>query len=178
MKKIIGIAILMFNIYAHATEQAMDILIYNDSVSYIFSDELISDYHPIKGYPFEYFLWKPNIDSVQEKLNQEVLKPYRWCLRGYIAKWKIRNDSLFLTEIFYKPTVTAYVETEPANSFSLQRLFPDRKVTNEVYADWYSGIIKTVMEQSTYPPFDSDERKDKRKRFFVKEGQIINMIRE
>jgi hypothetical protein len=178
MKKLFGIVILMFNISAYATDQAMDILIYNDTVSYIFSEELISDYHPIRGYPLEYYLWKPNRDSVHMKLVDEVFKPYRWCMRGYIAKWKIRNDSLFLIEIFYKPTVTAYVEAKPADSFPLQKLFPQKNVVNEVYADWYTGLINTVMYQSEYPPFDSDEWKDKRKRFAVREGRIIGMIKK
>lgn len=179
MKKISVVLLLMININAFATDQAMDILIYNDSVSYIYSSDLISDYRPIKGYPLEYYLWKPNNDSIQNKLNREVIKCYRWCIRGYIAKWKIRNDSLFLTEISYFPTVTAYVEAEPANSFPLQRLFPDRKITNnEVYADWYSGIIYTVMHHSTYPPFESDEWKDKRKKFYFKEGHMIHMLRK
>ena len=177
MKRIIGVIFLMLNINIYATEQAMDILNYNDSVSYIFSSDLISDLHPIRGYPLEYFLYRPDIDSIQKEINEDMFKTYRWCLRGYIAKWEIRNDSLFLMEIFYRPTVTAYVESEPSNPFPLQRLFPSRNVTNGVYADWFTGIIKTVDYQSTYPPFDSDKWKDKRKLFYIKNGRIIGLKR-
>lgn len=176
MKILFGIAIVMLAMSVHATEQAMDKLTYNDSASYIFSEELISDSHPIKGYPLEYLLWNQNGDSTQKIINEDVIRVYRWCLRGYIANWEIRNDSLFLIEIYYKPMVTAFIETESKDSYPLQKLFPTRSVTNEIYADWYSGIISTVSYQSTYPPFDSEEWKDKRKIFVVKNGQIQNFF--
>jgi hypothetical protein len=156
----------------------MDILIHNDSVSYIFSENLISGYRPIRGYPLEDFLWKQDLDSTQKKVNMELIKAYRWCLRGYIAKWKIRNDSLFLVEIFYEPTVTAYVQDKPANSFPLHELFPDRDVTNGVFADWFSGIIITVMYQSNYPPFEDDYWRNKRKVFGIIDGRLIRVGRK
>lgn len=178
MKKLLGLVLLMFNISAFATDQSMDVMIYNDSVSFLFASNLLGfDHRPIRGYPLDNFLYRQDTDSIQEKVNREVTKCYRWCMRGYIAKWEVRNDSLFLLEISYMPTVTAYVEAEPESSFPLQRLFPDRKVTNGVFAYWYTGIINTVLHQSVYPPFDSDKWKDKRKRFFVKDGKVINIIR-
>lgn len=177
IKEIFCVIILMFNINVYATEQAMDILVYNDSISYIFSSDLHSDFRPIKGYPLESIIWKSDKDSVQEKVIKDMLKCYRWCMRGYIAKWKIRNDSLFLTEISYHPTVTAYIETEPPIPFQLQRLFPERNVANEVYADWFTGLIKTVTNQLPYPPFENDEWEGKRKLFYVKDGLIMAMKR-
>lgn len=174
-KGIIGLVILIFNFNIYATEQSMDVLIYNDSISYIFSADLYSDFRPIRGYPLEPFIWKTDNDSVQKKVIKEMLKSYRWCMRGYIAKWKIRNDSLFLTDISYYPTVTAYMESEPSNQFPLQRLFPERKVVNEVYADWFTGFLRTVPYQSTYHKFECDEFKGKRKSFFVKDGLIIGI---
>jgi len=158
-----------------ATEQSMDIVIYNDSVSFIFAENLIES--PIRGYPLEDFIWKQYTDSTKREVINEMIKVYRWCLRGYIAKWEIRNDSLFLMEISYKPTVTAYVQGEPANSFPLQRLFPDRDVTNGVFADWFSGRIFTVMYHSNYPPLRDDYWENKRKTFGIIDGKIIGVRR-
>ena len=158
-----------------ATEQSMDMLIYNDSISYIFSENLISG--PIRGYPLEDFIQKQYADSARKKAIDEMIKTYRWCIRGYIAKWEIRNDSLFLTEISYFPTVTAYVQGKSADSFPLARLFPDRDVTNGVFADWFSGRIFTVMYHSNYPPLSDDYWENKRKTFGIIEGKLIRVRR-
>ena len=160
---------------AFATEQSMDMLIYNDSISYIFSENLIES--PIRGYPLEDFIWKQYADSTQREVIDEMTKAYRWCIRGYIAKWEIRNDSLFLTEISYFPTVTAYVQGKPADSFPLERLFPDRDVANGVFADWFSGRIFTVVNHSNYPPLSDDYWENKRKIFGIIEGKLIGVRR-
>ena len=158
-----------------ATEQSMDVLIYNDSTSYIFSENLHSS--PIRGYPLENFIQKQYADSTKREAINEMTKVYRWCLRGYIAKWEIRNDSLFLTRISYLPTVTAYVQSKPADSFPLEKLFPDRDVTNGVFADWFSGRIFTVMYHSNYPPLSDDYWENKRKMLAIIEGKLIAIRR-
>jgi len=155
-----------------ATEQSMDVMIYNDSISFIFAENLIES--PIRGYPLEDFIWKYYfVDSTKREAIDEMKSAYRWCLRGYIAIWEIRNDSLFLMEISYKPTVIAYIQGEPANSFPLQRLFSDRDVTNGVFADWFSGRIFTVMYHRNYPPLSDDYWENKRKTFGIKDGKVI-----
>ena len=177
VKNLLGCLVLfLINSNAFATEQSMDMLIYNDSISYIFAENLISS--PIRGYPLETFIWKQYSDSIQKKVIDEMLKSYRWCLRGYIAKWEIRSDSLFLMEISYFPTVTAYVQGSPADSFPLERLFPDRDVTNGVFADWFSGRVFTIAYQSyPYPPIDDDYWKNKRKTFGIIDGKLIGVRR-
>lgn len=157
----------------HATEQAMDVLIHKDSVFYIFSENLISSSRPIRGYPLETFIWREFNDTASWEVKTEMLKVYRWCQRGYIAKWEIRNDSLFLVKISYVPTVTAYVESKPADSFPLERLFPGRDVTNGVFADWFSDRIRTVTYPQTYPPYRDDYWAGRRKIFIIVEGLLL-----
>ena len=169
--------LLLISNNAFATEQSMDILIYNDSVSYLFSENLVTDSPPIRGYPLEYFIWREPNDTIAWKVKREMLKSYRWCMRGYIAKWEIRSDSLFLIEISYFPTVTAYVQGRPADSFPLERLFPDRNVTNGVFADWFSGRVFTVMYHSNYPPISDDYWENKRKTFGIIDGKLIGVRR-
>ena len=172
----LGLSLISNNV--SATEQMMDVLIYDDSVSYIFSENLISSYHPIRELPLENYLWTQYADSTKEKVIDEMLKSYRWCLRGYIATWEIRNDSLFLIGISYSPTmVTAYMEEKPSDSFPLQKLFPDRNVTNGVFADWFSGRIFTVMHHRTYPPLNNEYWKNKRKTFAIIDGKILGVRR-
>jgi|GEM_PF-5179654 len=158
-----------------ATEQSMDMLIYNDSISYIFSENLFAS--PVRGYPLEDFIQKQYADTTQREVIDEMIKCYRWCLRGYIAKWEIRNDSLFLIEISYIPTVIAYVQGKLADSFPLERLFPDRDVSNGVFADWFSGRIFTVMNHSSYPHISDDYWENKRKTFGLSRGKLVRVRR-
>lgn len=158
-----------------ATEQAMDIMIYRDSLSFLFARDLVTDSPPIRGYPLEYFIWKDYDDKASWKVKEEMLKSYRWCMRGYIATWEMRNDSLFLMAISYGPTVTAFVQGKPADSFPLEKLFPDRDVTNGVFADWFTGFINTVIYHSTYPPIDDAYWENKRKTFVVSQGKLIGV---
>jgi hypothetical protein len=154
----------------------MDVLIYNDSVSFLFSS-LVTASHPIQGYPLEYFIWSNYDDTASWKVKEEMMKPYRWCMRGYIAGWEIRNDSLFLMKISYEPTLTAYVQGKPADSFPLQRLFPERDVANGVFADWFSGRFFTVMYEKGYPPLEDDYWKNKRKTFVIINGKLVGVKR-
>ena len=172
----LGLSLISNNV--SATEQMMDALIYNDSVSYIFSENLISGYRPIRELPLENYLWKQYADSTKREVIDEMLKSYRWCLRGYIATWEIRSDSLFLIRISYYPTmVTAYIEGKPSDSFPLQKLFPDQNVTNGVFADWFSGRIFTVAYHRTYPPLNDEDWANKRKTFVIMDGKILGVRR-
>lgn len=159
-----------------ATEQSMDVIIYNDSVSFLFSENLIES--PIRGYPLEEFIWEHYFtDSTKRKLVDEMIKPYSWCLRGYIATWKIRNDSLFLMEISYIPRVAAYVKGKPADSYPLGKLFSGRDVVNGVFANWFSGRIFTVMYHRSYLPLRDDYWENQRKTFVVMEGKLLGIRR-
>jgi hypothetical protein len=154
----------------YATDQALDVLIINDTTWYIYSSDLYSDLHPILGYPLETYIYRVDKDSSQNEAVDDMLKCYRWCVRGYIAKWEIINDSLFLKEISYFPTVTAYMESEPSDTFPLNRLFPKKDTGNGVFAEWYAGLIRTVIYNSTYPSYDDEKWKGKRQTLYIKNG--------
>jgi len=59
-------------------------------------------------------------------------------VKGYIATWKISNDSLFLVKI----------QNSDFKEIPLNKLFPGRNFTNGLFASWYNGIFKAITENS------------------------------
>jgi hypothetical protein len=154
-----------------ATEQVMDEIIYKDTTFYIFSSNL---HEPIRDYPLEAFIEKMSRDSIGRSNINSMLKCYRWCLRGYVAKWEVRNDSLLLRKIVYGPPTIAFIEGNYSadDSFPLGKLFPNRDNEGGVLAEWFTGVIRAVSEESNYPLFRDEYWKGKRKAIYVEKGLV------
>lgn len=55
------------------------------------------------------------------------------CWRGYIAYFKVQNDSLFLVDV--------YDCCQNDKKIELSKILTDRDVKKPIYADWFTGII-------------------------------------
>lgn len=97
------------------TAQAPDYLIYNEDTLAIFSNPLET-----------YFQQHPNIKNPFSELPLLATG----CWRGYIAYWELRNDSLFLKDI-YRDKI----------KFDIAQVITDRDTNNDVFADWVNQDI-------------------------------------
>ena len=72
-----------------------------------------------------------------------------WTRRGYVAKWEIRENMLFLIELLALPP-KGYYETccmqnkRTVGNVGLDYFFPHQKT---VLADWYSGELMICYER-------------------------------
>ena len=134
MRKILNILIFCLPIFCYGTRQKPDSVIYQgDTFSMRYfghgSPSPFNDFFndTTKKYPFE------NLGTA--------------CWRGYIAKWKINNDSLFLIEI-----------SRPDTIIYLDYFHKTKCKNNKVFADWHSGFIfceSTKEEISKKTPCDT-----------------------
>lgn len=72
------------------------------------------------------------------------------CARGYIATWRLRNDSIFLVKIQNYDSV----------EIPLKSLFPNEKTENGIYAFWYEGLLSIETNEGVMSS-DSELRKNK-----------------
>jgi hypothetical protein len=164
--------IIFYGTRSYATDQVLDMLQYKGKTYYIFSRNLLE---PTKNeYPLEQLITKLLGNPTQKAVVDSMIKCYRWCQRGYVAQWEVRNDSLFLRKIVYGPPVIAYVNGgySPDTSFPLEKLFPNQNIANGVFAYWYSGLLSNIDENAEYPPFDHEYWKGKRLIVGVADGVV------
>lgn len=76
------------------------------------------------------------------------------CWRSYEGTWKIKHKKLFLASI------EAF--TEEYIKIGLDFLFPGQK---EVFAEWYTGVIRLPVENEDYMPYSIA--------FFSEEGLFL-----
>lgn len=80
-----------------------------------------------------------------------------WTRRGYVAKWEIRENMLFLIELLALPP-KGYHETcciqskRTVRNVGLDYFFPHQKT---VLADWYSGELMICYERKYYGEYDN-----------------------
>lgn len=92
-----------------------------------------------------------------------------WTRRGYVAKWEIRENMLFLIELLALPP-KGYHETycmqnkRTVRNVGLDYFFPHQKT---VLADWYSGELMICYERK-YPIDDSINLT-----FMIDKGHIV-----
>lgn len=101
---------------AIATGQMADYLIIDCDTFYLFSNPLE---------PYLHFKNERSINGVTLGMTSTA------CYRGYIATWKIQNDSLFLVKLIRG------IELDSTIVFSLK----DEFGKDQVYASWYTGTI-------------------------------------
>ena len=101
--------------------------------------------------PYDYFpLFSSYLEQHQIELPRDM-----WTFRGYVAKWEIRDNMLFLVEL--KAIMpkrwgkTHFLKNRiPGNKpvgVGLDYFFPNQKT---VLADWYSGELMICYERKYY----------------------------
>jgi hypothetical protein len=141
--KILAIAIsFLLAVNAFATDQIVDVILYNDTLYYIYSRNLLE----ARDYPLAPLINKLYAqDSISRQKADSLIKGgYSWNLRGYYAEWEIRNDSLILNSIKHP--------SSPPEDVPLSFLFEERDVANGVLADWYSGRLH-ITHRNTYDAY-------------------------
>jgi|WetSurMetagenome_2_1015567.scaffolds.fasta_scaffold127862_1 hypothetical protein len=108
--------VLCFIQSANATGQEPDLLIIKSDTFYLFSNPLET-----------YFDFKNNriINGI------EINGTSTGCWRGYIATWKIENDSLFLIKIIREPEFGKFIVINLKEEFG----------KDKVFAEWYTGML-------------------------------------
>ena len=123
-----------------ACAQVPDRIIFNDTLYALHS----RDIHEARDYPFFPIKMEFFRDSTRRhKMDSLFRGASRSALRGYVAHWEIRNDSLFLRHLtrgpihppdkIVLPTIFGY----HAKKIDLDYLFEDRNTKNGVFADWF-----------------------------------------
>ena len=121
MKRTLSIIILLVSTFGFATEQIPDILIWkNDTIS-LYSN-------PLGSYP--------KLDDLNLFGDQNAGYSTA-CWRGYIAEWKIIDNSLYLSNIYS----CDYAYSENKIKADLKKLFPKEYYNGIVSANWYSGEL-------------------------------------
>ena len=102
--------------------------------------------------PYDYFvLFSSYLEQHQIELPRDM-----WTWRGYVAKWEIRDNMLFLVEL--KALIPKRCDYEETHFFKsrisgkplgvgLDYFFPNQKT---VLADWYSGELMICYERKYY----------------------------
>ena len=101
--------------------------------------------------PYDYFaLFSSYLEQHQIELPRD-----KWTFRGYVAKWEIRDNMLFLVELLAclpkRWGKTHFLKNRiPGNKpvgVRLDYFFPNQKT---VLADWYSGELMICYERKYY----------------------------
>ena len=131
---------LLFVSKSFETEQVHDRIVYNDTTYIIYSRNLLE----ASDYPLEPLIWKLYRDTLtRHKL--DLFKHPSWCLRGYMAEWEIRNDSLMLIKL----------KNGHGEEINLDSFFEDRNTKNGVFADWYNfGSLRVIPYGPPYNWYD------------------------
>jgi len=145
-----------------ATDQVYDSVVYNDTTYVIYSRNILE----ARDYPFDPLIWKFYKDTLTRyKVEYPIMAATNYCLRGYMAEWKIKNDSLLLKNL----------KNGSGEEINLNYLFENRETENGVLADWFSGILRVIpVVESYYNWYDT---KFITYIFVVKNGIIIGQYK-
>jgi hypothetical protein len=132
------VIISVFSINAFATVQEPDLVWYKGKFLIISNNnglEVAGSCYPLSSCTLK-IDWSDNTSS-RNTANA----------KGYIATWKISNDSLFLVKI----------QNGDFKEVPLQKLFPGQNCVNGLFASWYNGFFKVITEDS-FLTFDKEVR--------------------
>jgi hypothetical protein len=124
---IILFSFLTLNIFA--TVQEPDLVWYKGKLLIINNrngTKVTGPCYPLGSYPF-----KINLFGNKNCSNTANIK-------GYIATWEIRNDSLFLIKF----------QDNCFKEKPLKMIFPNSNTFNGLFASWYNGYIMAITENS------------------------------
>ena len=113
-----------------------------------------------KGKEYNIFDDIPLFSSYLEQ-HQIELPRDMWTFRGYVAKWEIKDNMLFLVEL--KALIPKRCNPDNIHVFKsrmsgkplgvgLDYFFPNQKT---VLADWYSGELMICYERKYYEEYDN-----------------------
>ena len=142
---IIVFCILSFS-YLHATEQAPDILLYENNELFLATGWG----HPS---PLETYFIQNNITSPFKMISTANY-------RGFVAKWLISDNKLFITNINDTKTDINH----------LNEIFSDKSFNQMVFAEWFSGILIVTSEYFYSEKCDVYY-------YYIKKGIVQNFIK-
>jgi len=94
----------------------------------------------------------------------EFISPNTACWRGYYGSWEIRDNKLMLTSL------RAYIKDY--KMVGMDYLFPGQ---TEVFASWFSGIIKIPHGEMIKYVHSGYESKFEKERFLIiEEGNLVD----
>ncbi|MCU4154495.1 hypothetical protein J1N10_00790 [Carboxylicivirga sp. A043] len=116
------------------TKVAMFIVIFMSSIN-AFGTHQIPDYLVIESDTFELYT-NPltaylNFKNEKAISHNELKSLHTACWRGYVATWKLENDSLFLTKIEGKNNNDELISYDLIEEFG----------TSKVFAEWFTGTL-------------------------------------
>lgn len=142
---------LLMSQQAFSTVQTSDFLIYE------------GDTFRMESFPLGSYL-ESHPNPIYETLFEDVNTA---CWRGYIAYWAVRNDSLFLTDIFS-------VNSDDKLSIDKSLIFTSLKKNQEVFAYWVTDDLLTVfgeilVQNTAFMLYGFEQV------FSVQEGKVISI---
>jgi len=133
---IFGLLFLWVSHKSYACAQCRDAIWINDTPYYLLSTVVTSSF---RNDPFGQFVTLFHRDTSNwhrldfpfgsSAFRVPVFATPRRCLRGFLAHWEIRNDSLFLKELF----------SGVGERIAFDFFFEGRDTANGVFADWFTG---------------------------------------
>jgi hypothetical protein len=144
------ILLLSFPLFAFATGQGADRLIWNGDTLNLFTYPL--NYHPTfnKPRPLLFGIEKPPFNT--------------GCWRGYIAEWELLNDTLYLANLY---TCDYPRDKTKAN---LEHLFPSQLKNGKFPARWFSGNLLIGRGKLLYYTFNYISIYEKETELSMKNG--------
>ena len=97
------------------------------------------------------------------------------CIRGYVAKWEIKNNRLLLREIegTYNRNFIFFTKQAP---YTLKKLFPGSK-NRPVEAIWFSGKLRIPIGKMTlYEHNAYDSRFEKEIIMTINKGEVVKIV--
>lgn len=122
--------LIMLSREAFATAQVPDRLIYNGDTLSIFTNPLEQLY--------ESDSIRPDFFGIRGGCSETS------CWRGYVAEWKIKDDQLYLTDIF------SCCYRDDSVKADLYAMFGNKVINGEVKAEWFSGYILAPKGELLY----------------------------
>ena len=114
----------------------------------------------------EYGMATEPLNTYFRSLNKlpKFISPSTACWRGYYGSWEIRDNKLMLTSL--KAYIEGYKEV------NLNYLFPDQ---TEVFANWFTGIIKIPHgEMIEYVHSGYESKFEKERYLIIEEGNLVD----
>lgn len=141
MKYKILLVMCLFYLNSMATTQAPDRIYYNNilvSIGNQNGSKTGGSCYPLEAYVSQ-IKW-PRINNGYSTDN----------VKGYLATWRLRNDSIFLVKIQNND----YVE------IPLKSLFPNENTENGIFASWYHGLLRIETNEGVIT-YDSELKKNR-----------------
>lgn len=148
----------------HATLQRPELIVVNGDTSRILEYPLEQKKYLDSNFMKSFY--EPRVEYIGNGLNriQYVYTVSSNCWRGYLGKWEIINDSLFLVDL--RPCFERQNEDNP---LEISKLFDNYHPNKGVFANWVFNIIRT-----DHVSFKNDNF---RHAYFIVFGKVVKVVR-